>query len=52
MMGLTKYQSVEKAEVLSPEEHKYIETKLHRLGKTNIQNLTDDERRRVLNSSE
>lgn len=46
----TKTQSVEKAEVLSPEEHRAIEAKLHRLGKVNAQNLTDDERSQVLSS--
>lgn len=51
-MGMTKYQSVEKAEVLSPEEHERIGTELRRLGKTNAQDLTETERRRVLDSSE
>lgn len=49
---MTKYQSVEKSEVLSSEDHERIKTELRRIGKTNVQNLTDDERRRVLNSSE
>lgn len=51
-MGMTKYQSVEKAEVLSPEEHERIGSELRRLGKTNAQDLTDSERKRVLDSSE
>lgn len=38
-MGMTKYQSVEKAEVLSPEEHERIGTELRRLGKTNANPL-------------
>lgn len=38
---MTKYQSVEKAEVLSPEDHERIGTELRRLGKTNAQSLQD-----------
>jgi len=49
---IRKYQSVEKADVLSPADHQKIETGLHRLGKTNAQDLTEDERQRVLNISE
>jgi len=49
-MGMTKYQSVEKAEVLSPEDHERIGTELRRLGKTNAQDLTEAERRLVLDS--
>lgn len=53
-MGMTKYQSVEKAEVLSPEDHERIGTELRRLGKTNaqsLQDLTEAERRQVLDFS-
>lgn len=49
---MTKYQSVEKAEVLSPEEHQRIGTELRRLGKTNAQDLSEAERKRVLDSSD
>lgn len=51
-MGITKYQSVEHAEVLSEEEHARIAKGLRRLGKTSVQDLSEDERKRLLDSSE
>jgi hypothetical protein len=51
-MGFTKIQSVEKAEVLTPEEHQRIESKLHRLGKHSAKDLSEDERKRLLDPSE
>lgn len=43
-MGFTKTQSVEKAEVLTPDEHRRIEENLHRMGKTSAKDLSDSER--------
>jgi hypothetical protein len=51
-MGMTKYQSVERAEVLSEEEQARINQGLRRLGKTSVQDLSEDERKRLLGSSE
>lgn len=51
-MGFTKTQSVEKAEVLTSDEHQRISQGLRKLGKVNMQDLSEDERRRVLDSSE
>lgn len=42
---MRKYQSVEKVEVLPPDEHDRIERELHRLGKTSARELDSDERR-------
>lgn len=43
-MGMRKYQSVEKTEVVSPEGHKDIAEKLSKVGKTNAAALTEKER--------
>jgi hypothetical protein len=51
-MGFTKTQSVEKVEVLTPDEHQRISKGLRKLGKANMQDLSEDERRRLLDSSE
>jgi hypothetical protein len=51
-MVMTKYQSVEKAEVLTPDEHRRIEAGLHRLGKTSAQDLTEEQRQQVLSRPE
>jgi hypothetical protein len=49
-MGLRKYQSVEKAQVLPPSEQKAISSNLHRIGKTSAAKLSEEERRKVLDS--
>jgi len=51
-MAFTKTQSVEKAEVLTPDEHQRISKGLRKLGKVSVQDLTEAERRRLLDSSE
>ncbi len=51
-MGMTKYQSVEHAEVLSEEEQARINQGLRRLGKKSAQDLSEAERKRLLDSSE
>jgi len=43
-MGFRKYQSVEKTDVLSEDDHKKVEAKLHKLGKTSMTELDEDER--------
>jgi len=43
-MGFTKFQSVDKAEVVSREGHAKIEDELHKLGKTSAKTLTPEER--------
>lgn len=48
-MALRKYQSVEKAEVLTPTDQTKISENLHKLGKTSAVDLTDEERKVVLN---
>lgn len=47
-MAFTKIQSVEKSEVLSPDEHRRIQSGLHKLGKTSAKDLTESERTQVL----
>lgn len=47
-MGLRKYQSVEKTEVLPPSEQQKISQNLHSLGKTSAKNLSEEERRKAL----
>lgn len=51
-MGMTKYQSVEHAEVLPEEEQARINEGLRRLGKASAKDLTEDERKALLSSSE
>ena len=41
---MRKYTGVEKTEVLSPEDHKKISSTLQRVGKTSMQQLSEDER--------
>lgn len=50
-MAMTKYQSVEHAEILSDEEQARINQGLRRLGKTSARDLTEDERKRLLGPS-
>jgi hypothetical protein len=50
-MSFTKTQSVEKAEVLTPDEHQRISKGLHKLGKVSMQNLSEAERKLLLDSS-
>lgn len=52
MMSFTKTQSIEKAQVLTPAEHKVISEGLRKLGKVNMQDLLEAERKRLLLSSE
>ncbi len=49
---MTKYQSVEHAEILPEEEQARINQGLRRLGKASAKDLTEDERKRLLSSSE
>ncbi|MDA4131647.1 MAG: hypothetical protein OK454_00780 [Thaumarchaeota archaeon] len=49
---MTKYQSVEHAEILPEDEQARINAGLRRLGKTSAKDLTEDERKSLLNSSE
>lgn len=50
-MALTKYQSVEKTEVLPPVEQKQISDNLHSIGKTSAKNLSEEERKKLLTHS-
>lgn len=43
-MGMQKFQSVEKTEVVSPEDHKNIAVRLAKVGATTASTLTDEER--------
>ena len=52
MSPMTKYQSVEHAEILSEDEQTRINKGLRQLGKTSAKDLTEDERKRLLGSSE
>jgi hypothetical protein len=47
-MGMRKYQSVEKTTVLPPKDQKAISANLHAMGKTSAQNLSDEERKKLL----
>ncbi len=47
-MALTKYGDSQAAKVVSPEEHDRIRAGLQRVGKTRVQDLTDEERAEVL----
>lgn len=49
---MTKYQSVEKAEVVSPAEEARINEGLRRIGKTSAKDLTEAERKSLLTSPE
>lgn len=46
-MAFKKYQKVERSDVLSPQEHKTVEANLHKVGKTSMQNLDEEERKQV-----
>jgi len=39
-----KYTNSEKVEVLSPDQHKAVESQLHAMGKTSAADLTEDQR--------
>lgn len=52
MSPMTKYQSVEHAEILPEEEQARINQGLRQLGKTSAKDLTEAERKRLLSSSE
>jgi hypothetical protein len=49
-MSLRKYQSVEKADVLPREQQQAIREGVTRLGKTSARELSEDERRKVLDT--
>lgn len=49
-MGLRKYADAESAKVVSPQEKDKIAAGLGKVGKTSAVNLTDDERKRALDS--
>lgn len=49
-MAMRKYQSVEKTQVLPPAEQERISTNVHKLGKTSASELTDEERRKALDT--
>ena len=46
-MTLRKYQSVEKTDVLSQDEHKQVESNLHKLGKKSAAGLGEVDRKKV-----
>lgn len=50
-MAFTKYQNVEKSEVVSKNDAQRIASNLHNLGKTSATQLSDEERARALGSS-
>lgn len=43
-MAFQKFNKVESAKVLSPQQHEAVETELHKLGKTSAAGLTEEER--------
>ena len=49
---MRKYTGVEKTEVLSPKDHKVISSTLQRVGKTSMQELSDEERTSLEDSLE
>ena len=49
---MRKYTGVEKTTVLSPEDHKKISNTLRRVGKTSMQQLSDEERNSLNDSLE
>ena len=49
---MRKYTGVEKTEVLSPKDHKVISSTLQRVGKTSMQELSDEERDNLQESLE
>jgi hypothetical protein len=50
-MALRKFQSVEKTEVLAPQEQKAISSGLHAIGKTSARNLSEEERRKMFDAA-
>lgn len=46
-MGFRKYQSTEKAEIVSPQGHQAISEGLQKAGKTSMSELDDEERQEV-----
>lgn len=49
---MIKYADADKAEVLSSDEHKRIESGLKKLGKRSVQDLDEIQRKYLLDSSE
>jgi hypothetical protein len=49
-MALRKFTGVEKAEVLSKEEHEKLGSNLRKAGKTNAQQLSEAERKSLLDT--
>jgi hypothetical protein len=47
-MGFIKFQKVEKTELVSLEDHDAISDGLHKVGKTSIRQMSDEERKRLL----
>jgi hypothetical protein len=47
-MSMTRYADVEKAEVLTSDEHQRIAKGLRKLGKKSVKDLTPAERKRLL----
>lgn len=43
-MGFTKYQKVESTELATPDQHERLSNELRRQGKTNMRDLTDEDR--------
>lgn len=46
-MSFRKFQSVEKTDVVSPEDHQRISKEMHRVGKTSMRELDENERQQV-----
>ena len=51
-MGLTKYADAESTEVLTAEEHQRIAKSLQKRGNLSVQDLTEDERKLLLDLPE
>jgi hypothetical protein len=49
---MKKYADTEKVVVVTPEEHQKIQEGLNKFGKTSASELTEEERRQVLNNPE
>lgn len=50
-MAFRKFQSVEKSEILPQGQQEKISSELHKLGKTSVRDLTDEERRKALDAT-
>lgn len=45
---MRKYQSVEKVELATPDQHKIVEVELHKVGKTSLKQTSDEERMNII----